>query len=116
MKMINAKKFVTGTMISALALTTAVGVLPAHAKSTQHPIKVTQRAKITETRANAIVLKKFPGKLTAKTTLENEEGKWEYGVMVRSGKTLREVMVDAYSGKIVSVEVTTAAKEGVEKD
>lgn len=71
-------------------------------------------AKISEARANAVVLKRFPGKLTAKTTLENEEGKWQYGVMVRSGKTLREVMVDANTGKIVDIEVTTPAKEGVE--
>lgn len=71
-------------------------------------------AKISEARANAIALKRFPGKLTAKTTLENEEGTWQYGVMVRSGRTLREVMVDANSGKIASVEATTASKERVE--
>ena len=47
--------------------------------------------------------------------LENEEGKWQYGVMVRSGKTLREVMVNAMTGKIDSVEVTTAEKERAEK-
>ena len=72
-------------------------------------------AKISAARANAIVLKRFPGKLTEKTALENEEGTWQYGVMVRSGKTLREVMVDANTGKIADVEVTTDAKEGVEK-
>jgi hypothetical protein len=72
-------------------------------------------AKISAARANAIVLKRFPGKLTQKTTLENEEGTWQYGVMVRSGKTLREVMVDANTGKIADIEVTSAAKEGVEK-
>lgn len=71
-------------------------------------------AKISAARANAVVLKRFPGRLTAKTTLENEEGKWQYGVMVRSGQTLREVMVDANTGRIANVEVTSAAKEGVE--
>jgi len=71
-------------------------------------------AKISAARANAVVLRRFPGKLTARTTLENEEGKWQYGVMVRSGKTLREVMVDANTGRIVDVEVTTPAKEGIE--
>jgi hypothetical protein len=35
--------------------------------------------------------------------------------MVRSGKTLREVMVGAYSGKIENIEVTTDAKEKAEK-
>lgn len=72
-------------------------------------------AKISAAQANAIVLKRFPGTLTAKTTLENEEGSWQYGVMVRSGRTLREVMVDAKSGKIASVETTTPGKERVEK-
>jgi len=72
-------------------------------------------AKISAAKASAVVLKRFPGKLTAKTTLENEEGKWQYGVMVRSGKTLREVMVDANTGKIVDIEVTSAAKETTEK-
>ncbi len=91
----------------ALALVAlSAGLLAAHAAP---------HAKISAARANAIVLKRFSGRLTAKTTLENEEGKWQYGVMVRSGKTLREVMVDANSGKIASVEVTSAAKEGVEK-
>ena len=34
--------------------------------------------------------------------------------MVKSGKTLREVMVGADTGKIENVEVTTANKERVE--
>ena len=67
-------------------------------------------------RAEAVVLHRFHGKIVGKTKLENEEGKWQYGVMVQSGKTLREVMVGAYSGKIEDIEVTTAAKEGIEKD
>ncbi len=71
-------------------------------------------AKITAARANAIVLRRYPGKLTAKTTLENEEGQWQYGVMVMSGHKLREVMVDANTGKIASVEITNAAKERTE--
>lgn len=90
----------------ALALATlGAGLLAAQAAP---------HAKISAARANAVVLKRFPGRLTAKTTLENEEGKWQYGVMVRSGRTLREVMVDANTGKIADVEVTSAAKEGVE--
>ncbi len=61
--------------------------------------------------ANAVVLKKFPGKIVGKTKLENEEGKWQYGVLVMSKKVLREVMVDAKTGKIASVEVTDLKKE-----
>jgi hypothetical protein len=73
------------------------------------------KVKITTAQANKIAATKFHGKVVGMTPLENEEGKWEYGVMVRSGKTLREVMVNAMSGKIDSVEVTTLSKEVAEK-
>ena len=98
-----------GLMTKALAAAALIACcLPAIA---QKPPKV----KITTAQANAIALKKFHGKVVGKTPLENEEGKWQYGVMVRSGKTLREVMVNAMTGKIDSVEVTTEAKERAEK-
>lgn len=73
------------------------------------------KPKITADQANATALKKYHGKVVGKTKLENEEGKWQYGVLVQSGKTLREVMVNAKTGKIDSVEVTTAAKEKAEE-
>jgi hypothetical protein len=76
--------------------------------------KAQPHAKITVSQAEAVALKKFPGKIAEKSKLENEEGVWQYGVMVRSGKTLREIMVNAKTGKIDSVEVTTSAKEKVE--
>ncbi len=73
-------------------------------------------AKISAAAAAKAALAKYPGKLVGgKIPLENEEGKWQYGVMVQSGKILREVMVDANTGKIANVEVTTAAKEVKEK-
>ena len=56
-----------------------------------------------------------PRKVVGKTKLENEEGKWQYGVLVQTGKTLREVMVNARTGKIDSVEITTKAKEKTEE-
>jgi uncharacterized membrane protein YkoI len=74
-----------------------------------------QHAKISAAQANAVALKKYPGKIVGKTPLENEEGTWQYGVLVQSGKTLREVMVNANTGKIDSVEVTTKQKEAKEK-
>jgi len=72
-------------------------------------------AKITSAQARKIALAKYPGKVVGKVELENEEGTWQYSVMVRSGKKLREVMVNAKTGKIDNVEVTTAAKEAKEK-
>jgi len=72
------------------------------------------RHKITADQARVVVLKKYPGKVVGKIALENEDGKMQYAVNVRSGKKLREVMVDANSGKIASVEVTTKAEEAKE--
>ncbi|MEP6756093.1 MAG: PepSY domain-containing protein [Chthonomonadales bacterium] len=72
-------------------------------------------AKITAAQAEAVALKKYPGKVEGKINFENEEGSWQYAVNVRSGKTLREVMVDANTGKIANVEVTTKAEETKEQ-
>lgn len=68
-------------------------------------------AKISQKQARAAALKKYPGKVEGKIKLENEEGSWQYAVNVRSGKILREVMVNANTGKIANVEVTTKAEE-----
>jgi len=71
--------------------------------------------KITAKQAVKIATAKYPGKVVGKVELENEEGSWQYAVNVRSGKTLREVMVSATTGKIANVEVTTAKEEAREK-
>ncbi len=79
---------------------------------TNYPVKY--HAPISPETAKRIVLKRFPGRITQKVTLENESGHWQYGVMVLSGKTLREVMVDSHTGGIANVEVTNAGKERIE--
>ena len=53
--------------------------------------------------------------MEGKINLEDEEGSWQYAVNIRSGKTLREVMVNAMTGKIANVEVTTNAEEAREQ-
>lgn len=77
-----------------------------------HPVE--HVARISALQARKIALKRYPGRVVGKVALENEEGVWQYSVMVRSGKTLREVMVNAKTGRIDQVEVTTAAKEQAE--
>ena len=72
-------------------------------------------AKITAAQAQKTALAKYPGKVLGKVELENEDGSWQYAVMIRSGKKLREVMVDAKTGKIANVEETTDEKEAKEK-
>ena len=112
--MAHARRFefaLAGALAMGLLLNGATQAAPAH----QAKARAAQpHAKITAAQARTIALKKFPGKAIGKTPLEDEEGTWQYGVMVQSGKTLREVMVNAKTGKIDSVEVTTASKEGVE--
>lgn len=102
-----------GTIAIAAGLAVMLGAASLQTRSDGQ--KAVAHAKITVAQANAIALRKYPGKVVGKTPLENEEGKLQYGVMVRSGKTLREVMVNAATGRIDSVEVTTAAKERAEK-
>jgi uncharacterized membrane protein YkoI len=47
-------------------------------------------AKITANRAEKVAVAKYHGKVSGKTELENEDGKWQYAVMVKSGKKLRD--------------------------
>lgn len=70
--------------------------------------------RITASQARAIALKKVKGRVVGKIALENEAGKWEYAVSIQEGKALHEVMVNAQTGKIESVEATTAAEEAAE--
>ena len=87
----------------------AVGVGPVNAAQTP-------KTKLTAAQAEAVTLKKYKdGKIQGKPALENEEGKWQYGVMVKSGGKMHEVMVDANTGKIASEEVVTAKEEAAEK-
>lgn len=103
-------KTLRATLIAAALAALTVG---AFAQKSTPP-----KTKLTAAQATKIALKKYHGKLVGKVPLENEEGQWQYAVSIRIGKKLNEVMVDANTGKIASVEVTTAkeeAKEAAEK-
>jgi peptidase YpeB-like protein len=70
--------------------------------------------KITPEAAAKIALRKFPGKVKGTPHLEHEDGQWQYEVLVKTAKHLKEVNVNADSGKIGSVENTSAAEEARE--
>ena len=91
-------------VVAALAIAGAAGAQ--NVKKSAHMI--------TAGKARAIALKKYHGKVIGKIALENEDGKMEYAVNVKSGKVLREIMVDASTGKIANVEITTKAEEAKE--
>jgi hypothetical protein len=71
-------------------------------------------ARISESQAVKSALRKYLGAVVGKAKLENEEGKWQYAVNIRTKKSLMEVMVDARTGKIASAEKTSKAEEAAE--
>jgi len=97
---------VSGAAIAALC---SIAALPAAANPAP-------KTKVSVKQAEAAALKKYKtGKLQGKTELENEDGKWQYAVMVRAGGKLHEVMIDAKTGKIESEETVTPGEEAAEK-
>ncbi len=102
-------------LLTTLGLAVSMSSIASANASANASAKKAPHFRLSAAQATAIVLKKFPGKVTEKIVLEDEEGTWQYGVMVRSGRLLREVMVDAKTGKIANVEVTTVGKEQVEQ-
>lgn len=70
--------------------------------------------KITPAQAQKIALAKVHGKVVGKAKLENEDGVWQYALIIRSGKLLKEVGVNADNGKITAVETVTAEEEARE--
>jgi len=99
------------TAIGAFTLLALFGVGSGPVKAGPPP-----KTKLTAAKAEAAALKKYKGgKIQSKTVLENEEGKWQYAVMVKAGGKLHEVMVNANTGKIDSEETVTAKEEAAEK-
>lgn len=56
---------------------------------------------------------KVPGR-ALHANFEYDEGKWVYGVMVVSGKTIKEVTIDPMTGKASDVETVTPEDEAKE--
>jgi len=80
-----------------------------------HKAPAERSARITAAQARRVALRKYPGTVVGKVPLENEDGKWQYAVTVRSHSGMHEIMVDAHTGKIGSVEKVTAAEERAEE-
>lgn len=74
-----------------------------------------QKRRIGMRRAKAIAAENATGRIEG-SELEKEHGKWVYSFDVRNAKgTITEVQVDAYTGKVVSVEEENAQQEADEK-
>jgi uncharacterized membrane protein YkoI len=71
--------------------------------------------KIGMKRAAAIAARQTAGKIESRE-LEKERGRWIYSFDIRNRKgTITEVNIDAYSGKVISVEEENPRKEADEK-
>jgi len=93
-------KKITAVLMVALF---SIGVFAAEAKP-----------KIGMAKATQIASKRVRGTIKSKE-LENEKGRWIYTFDISTGKgKITEVNVDAYTGKIIAVDVENAAKEAKE--
>src|SRR5438128_2318360 len=62
--------------------------------------------KITPVQAIGIALKKVPGR-PLQANFEFDEGHWVYGVLIVSGKVIKEVEIDPMTGKVGGTETVT---------
>ena len=90
--------------ILALALGLAV-LLSAAAKYTP---------KITMDQARQAALTAVPGGTVKSEELEKEKGKWIYSFDIQSGKEIREVWIDAETGKVLANKAESPADEKAE--
>jgi uncharacterized membrane protein YkoI len=102
-----------GASALGLALLAATGtVLMAHGQNTKKAPPA-PTGKITPWEAIKIATGKVPGR-ALNANFEFEDGHWQYGVIVAAGKTLKEIEINAMTGKIGDVETITPAGEAKE--
>lgn len=74
------------------------------------------KPKISMKQARAIALKQAAGKIES-AELEKEKGKLVYSFDIRTKRgVIKEVWVDAYTGKVLSVKTESKAEERKEKE
>src|SRR5690242_1919057 len=106
------KNFVTSILSVTLVLMLGLAVAAADQKSSQKQLR--KEARITMQQARATALKEVPGKIK-ESELERENGQLVYSFDIRTKAGIKEVQVDAITGKVVSVETESKAQEAKEK-
>jgi hypothetical protein len=96
--------------LAALALAVVLGTSAASAATPSHP-------KVSMKKARATALARVPGGSVRSSELEHEKGKLVYSFDIAvAGKTgIDEVLVNAISGKVISVKHETPAAERQER-
>lgn len=95
-------------LIAALAVGSSAVIAGDHIDSSLlHETKVTKEAAI------KTALAKVPGGTIKSTELEKEKGKivWSFDISTKGSPNITEVLVDAVTGKIASVEKETPAQQ-----
>lgn len=79
--------------------------------------KLEAQAKITKADAEKIALAKVPGGTVKEGDIEKEDGKlvWSFDISTQGTADLTEVLVDAMTGDVISVEKETPADQAKEK-
>jgi|SRR5436853_3704128 len=95
-----------------LIMALAVAVAASDKKSDQK--QLAKEAKITMKEARATALKEAPGKIK-EGELERENGQLIYSFDISTKEGIKEVQVDAITGKVLKVETETKEQEAKEK-
>ena len=102
-------------LLVASSLALALCAATAQAKEPSHAVLLKQ-AKVPESTARATALANVPAGTVASSELEKEHGKlvWSFDISRPGTQGVTEIQVDAISGRIVSSEHESAAKESAE--
>ena len=96
------------------ALISSLGLLASASDKKGDKKQMAKEAKITMKDARAIAVKEVPGKVK-EGELERENGQLIYSFDIAVKEGIKEVQVDAITGKVLKVETETAADEAKEK-
>ncbi len=87
-----------------------------HAQAAPADPQLSKEAKINRKQAEHIALSKVPNGRVASAELEREHGKliWSFDIAQNGTRDIKEIQVDAKSGKIVSAQTETPKDQAVE--
>ena|SRR6185437_1422608 len=102
----------TKNIICSIATVTAIAGLFTACNSAK------SQAKISETEARAIAMQQVPNGTIKESELEKEKGHliWSFDMAIPGSRDIKEVNVDAITGKVLALETETPAQQAKEKD
>ncbi|MEI7730713.1 MAG: PepSY domain-containing protein [Verrucomicrobiota bacterium] len=105
-------------IVSVLCAGVCACFLSACATAKQSQAELTAQAKVTRADAEKIALGKAPGGTIKESEIEKEKGKlvWSFDIATPGTKDITEVLVDAMTGEVVSVEKETPEAQAKEKE